>query len=296
MDIEQIKRFVAVADSGSYIRAAEQLNVAQPTLSRQIRALELELRTPLFHRHGRGIVLTAQGKIFLEHARSILHSVEVSLHALAGEAQDQGGRVVIGLTPTIGRVLIPSLCNDILDRFPKASISFIDGMSGVLLERALIGQVDFAIVHNPPATTSLHVQPLTSEPLFLVGKAQVGTHPKYVSLRDAAALPMILSSNTHPVRSAVETEAARQGLRINVRVEVDSYLSILDLVRREHGYTVVPKNLHRTIDGADLCWQQLIEPEIQTTLCLVTQTRWNRLPVVSHAIDAAARLFHQAIH
>src|SRR5690606_37415562 len=140
MDIEQIKRFVTVAEHGSYIRAAELLDVAQPTLSRQIRALELELRTTLFHRHGRGIVLTAQGKVFLEHARSILHSVDVSLHALAGESQEEGGRVVIGLTPSFGRVMIPDLCNAILERFPKANISFVDGMSGVLVERALIGQ------------------------------------------------------------------------------------------------------------------------------------------------------------
>src|SRR5690606_30132686 len=116
-----------------------------------------------------------------------------------------------------------------------------------------------------------------------------------VSLKEAIAVPMILSGSNHPVRAAVETEAVRQGLTMHVRVEVDSYLSILDLVRRDHGYTVVPKNLHRTIDGSDLCWQRLVSPAIQTTLCLVTQTRWNRLPVVTLAIDAASALFHRAI-
>src|SRR5690606_38487314 len=242
MDIEQIRRFVEVSNNATYIRAAELLNLAQPTLSRQIRALELELRTTLFHRHGRGIVLTAQGKIFLEHARSILHSVDISLHALAGEAKEEGGRVVIGLTPTLGRVLIPDLCNAILARFPKANISFVDGMSGALIERALIGQVDFAIVHNPPATSSLHVQPLASEPLYLVGNTPVGRHADRVTLQEAINLPMILTGSNPPVRSAVETEAVRQGLPMHVRVEVDSYLSILDLVRRDHGYTVVPKN------------------------------------------------------
>ena len=293
MDIEQIRRFVAVADSGSYIHASDLLGVAQPTLSRQVRALEVELRTTLFHRHGRGVVLTEPGRRFLEHARGILHSVDASLRALDDGGAEEGGRVVIGLTPTAGRLLIPKLCNAILERFPKASVSFIEGLSGALFERTCIGQLDFAIAHNPPATGNLYVEPILTEPLYLIGRKPHGRYRDRVPLKSLAELPLILPGSHHSIRPALDREMVRLGLRLNVRVEVDSLPSILDLVRSGRGYTIAPKNLRRTAEGSDLSWQRIISPEITTTLCLIAQTRWNRSAAVVYATEQAARLFRE---
>jgi DNA-binding transcriptional LysR family regulator len=88
MEMIQIRHFVRIAETGSYIKAADLLDTGQSTLSRQVRALEVELRASLFYRHGRGVLLTEAGKKFLEYARGVLH--------LDGRRRDCRARLGIG--------------------------------------------------------------------------------------------------------------------------------------------------------------------------------------------------------
>ncbi len=106
MDLKQLNCFVRVAELGSFTRAAQALDMTQPQLSRQVRALELRLRQPLLRRHGRGAEPTAGGQRLLEHARAILHQIaraeEDMLHQLDAIP---GGQVALGLPPSVARVL-----------------------------------------------------------------------------------------------------------------------------------------------------------------------------------------------
>ncbi|MEN9624294.1 MAG: HTH-type transcriptional regulator CynR, partial [Pseudomonadota bacterium] len=90
MDLKQLEYFVRVAELGSFTRAAQALNIAQPALSRQVRLLEVELRQNLLVRNGRGASPTQAGQLLLEHSRGILHQVE--------RAREEMGRVRTGLT------------------------------------------------------------------------------------------------------------------------------------------------------------------------------------------------------
>lgn len=97
MSLSQIRYFVAVAEEGHVGRAAERLHIAQPPVSRQIRALEDELGTPLFARTPRGMTLLEPGRVFLEHARGILAAVDRAISATrsgdGGDVYAANGRV-----------------------------------------------------------------------------------------------------------------------------------------------------------------------------------------------------------
>ena len=105
MDLKQLEYFVRVAELGSFTRAAQALNIAQPALSRQVRLLEVELRQNLLVRNGRGATPTQAGQLLMEHGRGILHQVERAREELGRVRSGLSGRVALGLPPSVARVL-----------------------------------------------------------------------------------------------------------------------------------------------------------------------------------------------
>ena len=101
MDLKQIESFVRVAELGSFTRASMALGVQQPLLSRHVRQLEVELHQSLLVRNGRGVTLTEAGLLMLEHGRGILHQVALAREDLGTARGALGGRVSIGLPPSL---------------------------------------------------------------------------------------------------------------------------------------------------------------------------------------------------
>ena len=109
MEFQQLRYLCAIADTGSFSRAAEHCHVAQPSLSQQISKLEDELGTKLFDRLGRSIRLTDAGRTFLPHARSVLHQTELARNEVDGGRRDARGTVTVGVIPTIAPYYMPAL-------------------------------------------------------------------------------------------------------------------------------------------------------------------------------------------
>ena len=140
VDIKQIEYFVRVAEMGSFTRAANSLNVAQPALSRQVRLLEVELRQNLLVRNGRGAVMTEAGKVLLEHGRGILHQVERAHEELGRVRGALAGRVAIGLPPSIAKVLTVPLTREFRAQLPQAALSISEGLSNAMQEAIVNGR------------------------------------------------------------------------------------------------------------------------------------------------------------
>jgi LysR family nitrogen assimilation transcriptional regulator len=249
MEIKQLRYFVKVAELSSVGKASDFLNIAQPTLSRQVRALELELKNNLFTRDGRGVQLTASGRRFLEHARGILHAADTAIDALNAGKSVYEGKVVAGMTPSIGHRIIPDYVERFAERFPKASLSVVEGYSQSLAEQVVMGKLDFAIVLNPSASPKLVIDPVGTEVLYLIGSNPVGHDPENVKLSSLAGLPLIMPHAIHTIRPLLEYEAARLGVMLNIALEIDSVRSISELVQKNRGYTVMPRNSMRGSEG-----------------------------------------------
>ena len=131
MEIKQLRYFVQVAELGGFTRAAIVLRVAQPALSRQVRALEVELRQPLFDRNGRGVTLTEAGKRLLAHGRGILQQVERARQDLDDQRGAVSGLLSVGLPPSVSRTLTAPLVEAFRERFAGATLTVVEGLSKI---------------------------------------------------------------------------------------------------------------------------------------------------------------------
>lgn len=246
MNLRQLEYFVYVAEHGSFSRASAVLTTTQPAISRQVHALESELQRRLFYRNGRGVQLTDAGNRFLVYAKGILHQLDGARHAVTGSEADLVGKVVIGLPPSIGQVLIVPLVRAFRERFRSAELAIVEALSVPLQERLLAGRVDAAIIHNPTPSPLLKVEPLLTESLCLLSPARAaGGRARPVSFRALEDFELIFPSGPHPIRSLVEAEAARRGMKLRVTLEIDAVGVILQLVAEGYGHAVVPYNVVR---------------------------------------------------
>jgi len=152
MDWDRVRVFCGVAEAGSFTRAAESLGLSQSAISRQISALEEDLRTPLFHRHARGLVLTEQGEILLEAAQEIAARMAV-VESRLDEAKDHpAGHLRINTTVGFGTVWLTAHLREFLDLYPEITVSLlvIDTELDLSMREA-----DVAIRLNPPRQPDL---------------------------------------------------------------------------------------------------------------------------------------------
>lgn len=292
MNLKQLEYFVAVAELGSFSKAAVILNIAQPALSRQVRLLETDLHVTLLMRNGRGVVLTEAGKRLFDHSVGILQLVSRVREDIEASRDVPSGRIVVGLPPSMGRLLTLPLVEGFRRSLPKARLAIVEGLSAHLAEWISTGRVDIGLLHNPEPQPALEVTPVLEEPLGLVSPAGKGSGKgagKKVSRRDTATLaeltrlPLILPERTHAIRKLLETQAALAGHKLNVALEVSSVQSILDLVRAGHGHAVLtPSALAASGNAAAFRLRPLVEPRLTSTLCLAVSAHKPATPLSRH--------------
>jgi LysR family transcriptional regulator, nitrogen assimilation regulatory protein len=244
MDLRQLEYFVRVAELGSFTRAAQQLRIAQPALSRQVRLLEVELRQNLLTRNGRGAIPTEAGKLMLEHGRGILHQVERAKEDLGRVRGGLSGRVAVGMPTSVARVLAVPLTREFRKQLPQATIAISEGLSVAMQEALVNGRLDIALLYNAMPAPDIELTPLLEEALFLVKPAKPGKMPQAASitLADIAALPLVIPTQPNAIRNLVESRLGDLGLRPTIALEIDGVSAILELVADGAGCAVLPQS------------------------------------------------------
>jgi LysR family nitrogen assimilation transcriptional regulator len=289
MDLKQLEYFVHVAEFGSFTSSSRFLRVAQPALSRQVRALEVELRQTLFQRNGRGVTLTESGKRLLEHARGILQQVERARHDLEQQRGAVSGRLVIGLPPSVSRTLTGPLVRAFRERFPGASFGIVEGLSDHLLEWLAVGRVDFALVYSGSAPASIDLAPLRVEPMYLVSARPERASAKLVgpgvSLQQLAAAELVIPPRPHSIRMLVDSTLADAGLKARIALEIESVPTILDLVQHEGFHAVLTLNaIRRSGNEAAFQARPIGKPRLAATLRLATSAQRPGGPLMEQSI------------
>jgi LysR family nitrogen assimilation transcriptional regulator len=282
VDTKQLEVFAAVSAAGSLSKAALEMAVTQPLVTRQIRALEEELGVELFYRNGRGVVLTEAGQLLKAHADDILDRVRLARNAVSSLRASPKGRLVLGVPPSVGTVMTVPLVKKIKNEYPNVNLQVIEGFSGHCLEWLIAGRIDAAVLYNSPAHPSVLTEPLCDDELFLIGPSEPRDElaEDAIDLSVLARLPMILPSPPHGLRRLIDGVAAEHGIIPRVEMELEAMPSTLLLVEEGSGYTVLPyASVHVLVEAKRVrVWP--FRPSLTRKLILATSSQRPMSPIL----------------
>ena len=269
MEIHQLRYACAVADTGSFSRAAERCQVAQPSLSQQILKLEEDLGARLFDRLGRSIRLTEAGIAFLPHARSVLDELEVARSSVTAQRTDVRGSVSVGVIPTISPYLMPGYVAGFTARFPEARLRIIEEMTPVLLEGLRDLSIDLAILALPLRHKDLELTALRTEAVFAAlpkGHPRAGS--KSISLKELRGEPFVMLRDGHCFRDLSVAACSSARITPNIAFESGQFSSVLAMVGAGLGISMVPEMA--VDEGAACCYLRLKDARARRTIVLAT--------------------------
>jgi LysR family transcriptional regulator, hca operon transcriptional activator len=238
-----LRYFVAVAEEGSLTNAAERrLHTAQPSLSRQIRDLELEVGVKLLDRGARGIELTAAGRTFLDHARLALLQVEAAGEAARRAARPEKAAFVIGFLAGQELVWLSEALRILREEQPDLEITLASQSSPELAGGLMRGKIDVAFLRREKDAPGITFKPLAKEPLVAVLPAEHRlAKAKDVALRDLAGEIYISPTRVAPaLKAAIEAYAAKSGVALTPAFDGENLSSVLSLVTSTGGMTLLP--------------------------------------------------------
>ncbi|QDV17351.1 Hydrogen peroxide-inducible genes activator [Gimesia panareensis] len=249
MEVDQLRYFLRVAERGNFTRAAEELKISQPALSRSIQKLEEELGQPVFERKTRSVALTEAGTLLQARAQQILALIEDTKAEISDDGRS--GQIRIGAIPTIAPFFLPDLLRQFSNEFPAASIIVQEDTTDHLLKRCTQGEIDLAILALPVPAKYLEIEELFQEELLLVLPPD---HPlvskPQIRLNDIKSLPFVLLDEAHCLSDNI-VSFCRQRSFHPVAVEQTSQLAMVqELVSLSHGISMIPQ-MARKLDQSD---------------------------------------------
>lgn len=274
IDVQQLECFCAVVRSGSFSKAAAVLSVGQPGLSRRIKRLEEQLGSQLLYRNGRGVALTENGVRFHEKVSRLLAHLKDAYDEAADDGVEPFGSVTLGLpTSMSGLVGVPVL-QSLKSECPGIKLHLIDGFSGHVHEWLVSGRIDLAILHQARHGSTLIVEHLLSEELFLVGRGVprravvAGINPT-IELPELRALPLVVPGHDHGLRRQLDRISAVAGVKLSIENEVDSLSAIKELIDGGEVYSVLPIGCvyKEVLAGTVLAWR-IVGPTVVNTMVL----------------------------
>lgn len=246
MELRSVRYALAVAESLHFGRAAEQMHVAQPSLSRQVAALEREIGAKLFERSSRQVALTAAGAAFASGAHDALARLNDACERARQADRGQLGELRLGFIATAALDVLPSALSRYRSRYPDVSVSLTECPSGPQVELLMSGELDVAIGRDVPAVAGLTVDVLDREPMMLSVSQQ---HPlasrKLVTPDDIAPYPLVRLRPGLAPRADVVLALVAAGAPPDVRPaqEAQQYMTLLALVAAGIGAAVVPRTV-----------------------------------------------------
>ncbi|WP_020162702.1 LysR substrate-binding domain-containing protein [Cycloclasticus pugetii] len=271
MNLRDLKYIVAVAETKSFVKAAEQCFVSQPTLSMQIKKLENSLNIKIFERNNKHVLVTEIGKQVIETAKRILQDAE-HISILAKHEQDPfAGDFTLGAFPTIAPYILPKLIPLIKKKLPNLRLILVEEKTDILLHKLKTGLIDAALLAGP-----IHDESLIAENLFDDEfKLAVATnHPlaeqTIINPDELTNQPLLLLDEGHCLRDQALQFCQLSGIDEEQNVRATSLETLRQMVIAGTGITFIPTIAIQNNDD-NIRYIPFEEPKPKRTIYLVSR-------------------------
>lgn len=241
MEFNQLRTFLAVAQTGNITQAAETLYLTQPAISRQIQSLEGEFGVKLFERTSRGMQLTDAGAIFRGYADRCLTLVENCRHEMADVQGGGAGRLVIGVGGTHPMYELPYWISSFTTCYPSVDISIRTGRSREIIDAVYARQLDLAFIRVPVVDVNMCYTSLFSEQIVIVSSPALTMMKTVLTPKEFQTNPLILFPSGTSFRAQLDTALQSIGVVPWVRMETDSVEEIRRYVALGIGLAFLPE-------------------------------------------------------
>src|SRR5579862_9465273 len=253
LEIRHLRYFLAVAEAGSFSRAADRLGISQPSVSQQMRDLEADLRVSLFQRKGKRILLTPSGLIFQEHARAILRQIENFLQELTSEPGQLRGALHLGIVPILNVPLAPHLLGLFAADHPGINLT-VEEISSTEIETALEeGRMDVGLGFLTRHSPNLHYECLCKDKFALI---VAENHPwagrRVIQLTELHQQRLLQLPDTFVMRRMTDEICRNHQVRPRTVAEINAIEALLQSLSRLEAAALMPKIVLRGRKGLNL--------------------------------------------
>ena len=246
MTLQQLGYFLAAYRHGSFSGAAEELRLAQPSVSEQVRRLEAELGVALFARVGRGLAPTEAGETLRPHAERVLAEAEAARESVVAVRELRGGIATFGTWGTARYYLGTGLVAEFRRRHPDVRVRLVGLNSAEVVEEVRSGTLEAGMVALPVDDRGLDVEPIMRDEI-VYASVEPGRVRRPMTIAGLAAAPLILSDASYgpedPTRRQLAELAQRAGVTIEPQIDVEDTEAAVELAARGMGDTIVSRGL-----------------------------------------------------
>lgn len=271
MEIHQLTYFVAVAETGSFSRAAERCNISQPSLSQQIMKLEQELGESLFDRLTRRVVLTDAGRNLLPRATSILAELQDIKQSMNQETDVSRGVLNVGFIPTIAPFVLPRVIKRFSHEFPHARLSVHEDLTEALVRDLVDGKLDVGITSSPIHNKLIRTQELLTEPLLVASSKDHDIVTRAtIHVKELDDLPFVALSGMHCLGEQVQSFCYMQHLELKIVCHTSQLTTVQNCVAIGLGVSLVPKALAMSDKSKQVVYRSLSDAAPQRKIAAAT--------------------------
>jgi LysR family cyn operon transcriptional activator len=277
MELRHLRYFLAVADTRSFTRAAERLHVTQPTLSHQVKQLELKVGTVLFDRGTKEIELTAAGRLFKPFCERILKELESSTLAISELEGLMRGTLRMAVFHSFSHSMLPPILSEFALRYPGVHVT-ARLVPRFDMERDLVGgELDFAVAYVAGDNEHILAESLFDEELVLVvGSKHPHAGRKSMPMRELATLPLVLLTPEFGARQFVDRFFAEAALKPHVVLEMNAIEPIMATIRDSRLASVLSAGA--IVDATGLHVVRLTDPAPKRTVGILWRRNGHRSP------------------